>query len=100
MKKEITFQIVDAIRHDLRDRRKESYYESAKLSGMRAEVIKKLEADTHHPSCAGTSIYAYIDNYCNRFPASAYKIFYNIAMVVAQQEVFADQQQEGGTDER
>lgn len=99
MKKEITFQIVDAIRHDLRDHRKESYYESAKLSGMRAEVIKKLEADTRNPSCAGSSIYAYIDSYCSRFPACAYKIFYNIAMVVAQQEVFSDQQ-EGGNNER
>ena len=99
MKKEITFQIVDSIRHDLRDRRQESYYETAKESGMRAEVIKKLENNTRCPSCAGTSIYAYIDSYCNRFPASAYKIFYNIAMVVAQQEVFADQQ-EGGSNER
>ena len=100
MKKEITFRIVDAIRHDMRERRQESFYETAKESGMRAEVIKKLEADTRHPSCAGSSIYAYIDSYCNRFPACAYKIFYNIAMVVAQQGVFADQQQEGGTDGR
>lgn len=100
MKKEITFRIIDAIRHDLREKRAESYYQTAKESGMRAEVIKKLEADARHPSCAGSSIYAYIDSYCNRFPASAYKIFYNIAMVVAQQEVFADQQQEGGTNER
>lgn len=94
MKKEITFQIIDAIRNDLRDVRKESYYESAKESGMRAEVIKKLEADTHHPSCAGSSIYAYIDSYCSRFPGSAYKIFYNMAMKVAQTRVFDGQ--EGG----
>lgn len=99
MKKEITYQIIDAIRHDLRDRRKESFYETAKESGMRAEVIKKLEADTHHPSCAGTSIYAYIDSYCSRFPAAAYKIFYNLAIVVAQKEIFADVQK-GGSDEQ
>lgn len=41
MRKKVVDKLVDYIRRDLRERRKETYYATAKASGLRSEVISK-----------------------------------------------------------
>lgn len=83
--KTITQNLMEAIYHDLRDVRKESVYVTSKESGLRAEVINKLESVEIKGSAE--SLCRYIDSYCRRFPSSAYKMLYNLSIVVAQAKI-------------
>lgn len=83
---EILKKMVGLIQHDLRVTNKETYYVTAKASGLRPEAIHKIEGSPMQGSAG--SLQRYIDSYCDRFPARAYKLFYNAAIDVAQQKVF------------
>lgn len=85
----VTKQLVVAIRHDLRDKRKESRYETSRRSGLRQEVIGRIEDGAAKSSPAGSSesLCRYIDSYCSRFPAEAHRMFYNLSMLVAKQQI-------------
>lgn len=79
--------IIARMAHELRVRRRESYYVTAKDSNLRAETIKKIE------DFAGgnfSSVDAYMTSFCRRFPSVAYSIFYNAALEAAQQNMFED----------
>lgn len=83
---EILKKIVGLISHDLRVTNKESYYVTAKQSGLRPEAIHKIEGEQLQGSAE--SLQRYIDSYCGRFPSRAYKLFYNAAIDVAQTKAF------------
>lgn len=78
-------RLVDSIAHSLRDKKRESYYLSAKSSGVRTEVLRRLE-----DSCDGvlvgnaSSLSSYVDDFCRRFPGEASMLFYNLSLVVMQ----------------
>lgn len=76
-------RIVKLIKHDLRDCRKESVYATSKASGLRPDVINSIESESA-PLGRAQSLCTYIDSYSSRYPASAYKMFYNAAIEVAQ----------------
>lgn len=82
--KPIIEDIVSFIKHDLRQSRRETYYATAKATGLRMEVIKKLESEPLQGKAESLALY--IDNYCCRFPATAYKLFYEAATNAGQQK--------------
>lgn len=79
-------KLVGLIAKDLRHSRNESVYRTSKESGLRPDVINNIESG--QIDGRAISLARYIDSYCNRFPASAYKMFYNMSIDVAQQNVF------------
>ena len=88
MRKKVVDKLVDYIRRDLRERRKETYYATAKASGLRSEVIKNLEAKPMQGKAE--SLATYINSWCSRFPNTAYHVLYEIAMSTGQQKELFD----------
>lgn len=76
--KTVLESVVQAISHDL-DLRGVSCYARAKGSGLRPDVIKRIEAGEGKYTNAA----AYIESYCRQYPDTAYKLFYNAASSVA-----------------
>lgn len=90
MEKSIFYEIVKAMTHHLRSKVKESYYETAKSSGLRIDTIRMVEhcAEWEDATAVGaaSSWRRYIDSFCERFPDAAYIIFYNLSIAVAQRK--------------
>lgn len=86
--KQVTEKLIDYIKHDLRVKRNETYYTTAKASGLRAEVIKKLEKEPMQGKAESLAIY--INSWCSRFPNTAYHVLYDIAVSTGQQKELFD----------
>lgn len=86
MAKDITISIVRGIRNDLRNVRKESLYTTSKASGIRIDVLRKLEGTPM--TGRAESLARYIDNYCSRFPRSAYRLLIEAAQDAAEKPMF------------
>lgn len=88
MNKKVIEKIMIAIRQYLRGKLNETVYKTAKESGLRPEVIKKLEDN----EIKGTaeSLCRYIDSFCSRFPQESYRIFYNVLIIITQKDIFDD----------
>lgn len=89
MKKNAVDKLMDYIRSDLRDRRKETYYATSKASGLRPEIIKNLEAKPMKGKAE--SLATYINSWCCRFPNTAYHVLYDIAVSTGQQKELFDE---------
>lgn len=76
-------ELIQYIVTDLRERLGESIYRTAKDSGLRAETIKKLEEVRQG---SAESLIKYIDSYIARYPSRAYKLYYNMAIKIAQKQ--------------
>lgn len=74
--------IVRKIAEDLRKR--ESRYMTAKGSHMRMETVSAVE----NGRGSARSIMDYIQYYCDKYPGAAYRLFYNAAIKIAQQQTF------------
>lgn len=76
--KQIIVAVIDAIRHDLRVKRHVSIYATAKASGLRPDVILRIEQGE-----GGLKHFCtYIESYCKSYPDDAYRIFYGVPVVI------------------
>ena len=89
MQKNVVDKLMDYIRMDLRERRKESYYATSKASGLRLEVIKNLEAKPVKGKAENLAIY--INSWSSRFPNTAYHVLYDIAISTGQHKELFDE---------
>lgn len=90
MEKKVVEKLMSSIKKDLRERRRETYYATSKASGLRPEVIKKLEAKPMQGKAE--SLATYINSYCSRFPNTAYHVLYDLAVSTGQgNELFEDE---------
>lgn len=80
--------IIELIKHDLRIKKGESLYKTAKESGLRLEIIKKLEAKDMKGSAE--SLCDYIDSYMNRFPMDGYMLMYKFVCKLREQPLPLD----------
>lgn len=79
--------IISMMAHELRARRHESYYMTSKVSGLRMETIKKIEA---YKGGSFSSIGRYMTSFCRRYPSVGYSVMYNAGLESAQQRLFDD----------
>lgn len=79
--------VINYIYHDLRIKRKESVYRTSKESGLRPDVISKIES--LHGNSSFDSIRRYIESYNIRFPQSAYIGWYNAGQLIREQQLFS-----------
>lgn len=82
--KSVVEKVVETIKHDLRSVKKESLYVTSKETGLRPEVIKKIENVPIQGKAE--SLVIYIDSYCSRFPAAAFKLLYEAATLAGQKK--------------
>lgn len=73
-------QMLGYIRRELRERAAESRYKTAQAAGMRQETVKAIEDGKG----AAESFGLYLEYVCTAYPEFAYKMFYSLAMIVAQ----------------
>lgn len=85
----VTQTIITGISHSLRARHGETFYKTSKASGLRPETIHKIEEGAAKGVLTGSSLSTgqYIDSFCSRFPSEAYRLFYNLSIAVAQQQI-------------
>lgn len=74
---EIIIKLVEVIRHSLRDKKCESVYVTSKQSGLRPDVINRIERGEGSLRHAST----YVESFCRRFPAEGRNLFYNMCML-------------------
>lgn len=76
--------IVADVKHFLRGVKKESVYRTAQESGLRQEVIKRLESG----QLKGTaeSLDTYLSSFAARYPEMAYRAFYQACCRAANNE--------------
>lgn len=86
--KDTVTPLIKFITHELRDKLKESYYKTSKESGLRPDVIKKIES--LHVKASADSVIRYIGSYNARFPMSAYCAWYNAGQLIRNQNLFKD----------
>lgn len=79
---------LDLLKHDLRVKKKESIYATSKASGLRAEIIKKLEDKDHKGSAE--SLIDYIESYLNRFPQDGYFLWYSVCCKMREIDMFSE----------
>lgn len=78
-KNEIIMKLVSVIRHQLRDKDKESVYVTSKQTGLRPDVINRIERGDGSLRHAST----YIESFCRRFPAKGRNLWYDMSMLSA-----------------
>lgn len=74
------FQLIDAMLHYCLVTQHKSYYAVAKEAGLRIDIIKRME---QHQG-AVKSYADFVHYFCRCYPEVAYKLYYNMASVVAQ----------------
>lgn len=73
-------RIVSSMRRYLRNTIKESYYATSQWSGLRPEVIKKVE----HGDGNLQSFKIYINAFCNKYNSESVRIFRDLYYSLAQ----------------
>lgn len=74
---EIIIKLVGVIRHSLRDKKRESVYVTSKQTGLRPDVINRIERGEGSLRHAST----YVESFCRRFPSEGSNLFYNMCML-------------------
>lgn len=72
-------QLIEYFRRELRERTAESRYKTAQGAGLRQETVKAIEEGKG----SAESVAQYIEYVCRERPDFAYKVFYSLALIVA-----------------